>query len=331
MSLSPVLQTLLQQLTSLRSFLPACSSTLLSSRSFAAAGRGSGSGGSDRDEWSDDELPAVNPKHRSATEVVWPATKQQERFASRVQGALETALLHNAQLRDALVTHLGFAVKEVRMSPDHLKAFIQWDSVLGREAAAPLQRELARMAPKLRSEVAKVLRARNAPHLVFRRDAPTAKQQELEDIFAQLDQEAADDAAAAAAGAAAADAGAAAGEAACSKMAGSYILTVHLGFQNAADRDEVLAAFHPLAEHVRANEEGTITYQWLQSDSDPLKCLILERYTSKQYLDDVHCQSEPFKAFFSGYLEEQSPWRKAHPFELSLQGYVEGGAGHAQR
>lgn len=31
-------------------------------------------------------------------------------------------------------------------------------------------------APKLRSEVAKVLRARNAPHLVFRHDAPTAQQ-----------------------------------------------------------------------------------------------------------------------------------------------------------
>ena len=25
-------------------------------------------------------------------------------------------------------------------------------------------------------------------------------------------------------------------------------------------------------------------------------------YVSKQYLDDVHCQSQPFKSFFSGYL-----------------------------
>lgn len=31
--------------------------------------------------------------------------------ASRVQNALETALLHNVQLREALVTQLGFAVK----------------------------------------------------------------------------------------------------------------------------------------------------------------------------------------------------------------------------
>lgn len=32
--------------------------------------------------------------------------------------------------------------------------------------------------------------------------------------------------------------------------------------------------------------------------SFPLPC----RYVSKQYLDEVHRQSEPFKAFFSGYL-----------------------------
>lgn len=36
-------------------------------------------------------------------------------------------------------------MQEVRMSPDHLKAFIQWDSVLGQAAAALLERELARM------------------------------------------------------------------------------------------------------------------------------------------------------------------------------------------
>ncbi len=49
-------------------------------------------------------------------------------------------------------------------------------------AQAALRRDLklpsphACRAPKLRTEVARVLRARNAPHLVFRRDAPTAKQ-----------------------------------------------------------------------------------------------------------------------------------------------------------
>ena len=40
---------------------------------------------------------------------------------------------------------------------------------------------------------------------------------------------------------------------------------------------QLLEAFRPLAEHVWAEEEGTLAYQWLQSDGDPLKCLILER------------------------------------------------------
>lgn len=33
-----------------------------------------------------------------------------------------------------------------------------------------------------------------------------------------------------------------------------------------------------------------------------LAVVAASRYVSKQYLDDVHCQSEPFKAFYSGYL-----------------------------
>ncbi len=61
MSLSPALQPLLQQLTSLRGFLPACSSALLGSRGYAAGGRGSGGSGRDA---GDDDLPAVNPKFR---------------------------------------------------------------------------------------------------------------------------------------------------------------------------------------------------------------------------------------------------------------------------
>ena len=138
------------------------------------------------------------------------------------------------------------------------------------------RRGAACRGPKLRAEVAKALKARNAPQLVFRRDAPTAKQvssraaprllrhgrrrgeqrmqsmlccgacrgvlqtalncmpstgpppllppcvrslqQELEAIFARLDQEAKEDAAEAAAAAAAAGEAGAAGAAGSSQM-----------------------------------------------------------------------------------------------------------------
>lgn len=46
-----------------------------------------------------------------------------------------------------------------------------------------------RRATKLRAEVARALRARNAPHLVFCRDALTPRQQEVEDVFRQLELE----------------------------------------------------------------------------------------------------------------------------------------------
>lgn len=46
-----------------------------------------------------------------------------------------------------------------------------------------------RRAAKLRAEVARALRARHAPHLVFRRDALSPRQQQVEDVFRQLELE----------------------------------------------------------------------------------------------------------------------------------------------
>lgn len=49
--------------------------------------------------------------------------------------------------------------------------------------------QLTCRSPRLRAEVARVLRARNVPQLVFRHDGLTARQQEIEDVFRQLDEE----------------------------------------------------------------------------------------------------------------------------------------------
>lgn len=40
----------------------------------------------------------------------------------------------------------------------------------------------------MRGEVARVLRARNVPQLVFRHDGLTPRQQEVEDVFRQLEE-----------------------------------------------------------------------------------------------------------------------------------------------
>ena len=86
MSSTSALRPLLQQLTSLRGFLPTCSSALLGIRGFATAGSGgssSSSSGGGRDDW-DDGLPAVNPKFRC---VRWERTGGSSQFGSGGHGS----------------------------------------------------------------------------------------------------------------------------------------------------------------------------------------------------------------------------------------------------
>ncbi|GFR40776.1 hypothetical protein Agub_g1390 [Astrephomene gubernaculifera] len=55
--------------------------------------------------------------------------------------------------------------------------------------------------------------------------------------------------------------------------------------------------FAPLAKHVTDNELGTLSYKLSWGDSDPDSLIIFERYTSKDYLENVHWKSEPFAQF----------------------------------
>ncbi|MEW5301818.1 MAG: hypothetical protein WDW36_004653 [Sanguina aurantia] len=55
--------------------------------------------------------------------------------------------------------------------------------------------------------------------------------------------------------------------------------------------------FTELEKHVRANEEGALSYQLSISEEDPDAFIIFERYITKQYLEEVHFKSEAFKMF----------------------------------
>lgn len=134
-----------------------------------------------------DQQPAIDKHYRSVAEVVWPTSKRQGRFASRMTSALSRVLSEEDVFRERLVRQLGFCVKEVRMSPDNMKAFILWDSYLDRHAA--VQQELNKRGGRLRSAVATVLGARNVPQLEFRHDSLSPQQQTLEGIFRELDEE----------------------------------------------------------------------------------------------------------------------------------------------
>ncbi|KAF8064515.1 rplQ [Scenedesmus sp. PABB004] len=55
--------------------------------------------------------------------------------------------------------------------------------------------------------------------------------------------------------------------------------------------------FAPLAAHVATHEAGCSAYELSLDAADPDRFIIYERYESKDYLESVHWQSEPFKAF----------------------------------
>ena len=107
--------------------------------------------------------------------------------AGRVYRSLSSVLSQDSSLREELIDQFGFSIKEVRVSPDHAKAFILWDSYNGQAAGA--ERALRRTTPRLRAAVARAMKARNVPRLEFRLDRVSEQDSELERVFARLEQE----------------------------------------------------------------------------------------------------------------------------------------------
>lgn len=78
----------------------------------------------------------------------------------------------------------------------------------------------------------------------------------------------------------------------------AFSLLVTLTFVSRTQKEQFLKDIAPLADYVRDHEPDTIAYQVLQSDKEPLRVLILERYRNKEkaFLE-VHRSSEAFKTF----------------------------------
>lgn len=77
----------------------------------------------------------------------------------------------------------------------------------------------------------------------------------------------------------------------------AFVLLVHLEFASAADAQTWIEAFRPLAEHCKAHEPNTLMYEAAVDDSEGKKVVIMERYTCKEDLTEVHQKSAPFIAF----------------------------------
>ena len=102
-------------------------------------------------------------------------------------------------LKEALIEDAGMCIKDVRMSPDHMKAFILWETYKGeddREWKMQAQSIVNRHAGALRRAVAKALGAKHVPYLEFRQDrdplgcndahSSFAHQQRLEEVMDSL-------------------------------------------------------------------------------------------------------------------------------------------------
>jgi quinol monooxygenase YgiN len=77
----------------------------------------------------------------------------------------------------------------------------------------------------------------------------------------------------------------------------AFHLGVTITFPKREDKELFVDLFKPLARYVEDFELGTLSYQLLQSDSDPLRVHVMERYKDKEYFLNVHRNSSEFKYF----------------------------------
>jgi ribosome-binding factor A len=97
-----------------------------------------------------------------------PPSQRQLRVGEEVRHAL-ALIFERGDFRDPDLASTHVTVTEVRASPDlkHMTVFV---THLGGGDAVPLLAALKRAAPFLRSQVAKAVRTKYAPDLVFRAD-----------------------------------------------------------------------------------------------------------------------------------------------------------------
>ena len=107
-------------------------------------------------------------------------------------------------------------------------------------------------------------------------------------------------------------------------MSAAYVVLV-TGKLKEGQMSQFRENFKPLAQHVKDNEGGCLTYI-LSEGEEPDRLCIYERYSSKEYLESVHWQSEPFKTFGATNKETGIEW-----VEKSVVKYLETDIGFLSR
>jgi quinol monooxygenase YgiN len=77
----------------------------------------------------------------------------------------------------------------------------------------------------------------------------------------------------------------------------AFYLGVTVTFPSPEEKQKFIDIFSPLAKYVKEKEFGTLSYELLNSDKDPKRILISERYKDKEYYLNVHKTSAEFLQF----------------------------------
>lgn len=106
-----------------------------------------------------------------------------------------------------------------------------------------------------------------------------------------------------------------------------FSLLVELRFASPQHVETFQQAIQPLCEYVRKHESGTLAYEILLSDKDPMRVLLLERYQSKEYYLQVHRNSPEFLQF----RPQLQALQDAGHVEIRGESYYDSGWGFGDR
>ena len=102
----------------------------------------------------------------------------------------------------------------------------------------------------------------------------------------------------------------------------TFFLGVMIKFPSVDDKEKFKRIFAPVAEHVTTSEPTTTSYELSESDQDPQRVFILERYKDKDAYLKIHKSSAPFLKF----KDEFQVLRDAGA-EVDGHSYLESGIG----
>eukprot|EP01062_Namystynia_karyoxenos_P042223 TRINITY_DN30810_c0_g1_i1.p2 TRINITY_DN30810_c0_g1~~TRINITY_DN30810_c0_g1_i1.p2 ORF type:complete len:132 (+),score=46.43 TRINITY_DN30810_c0_g1_i1:95-490(+) len=80
----------------------------------------------------------------------------------------------------------------------------------------------------------------------------------------------------------------------------AWTLALQITFADTDSMTEFERGFAVVAAACRRTEPGTLMYEWMRSDKDPLRGMLLERFADKEHAHALHSAGAAFAAFKQG-------------------------------